>query len=124
MNDPPRTFCPLDSTLDLTELSQDELFTEDLDEVNVDKLVVGIPEEYLCEDMSDEVVQAWSDAAECLAGLGGANIEVLNKEKKDTYVISYIQRFLFFSILVAADQTGQPASHKVRPVLLLGSQSV
>jgi len=34
------------------------------------EMAVGIPQEYFCEDMSDEVVQAWSDVADVLENEG------------------------------------------------------
>ena len=36
------------------------------DQSNVNKIKVGIPKEYLCEGMSEEVVQTWSDIADLL----------------------------------------------------------
>ena len=37
-----------------------------MNETCVNKLKVGIPKEYLCEGMSDEVIQAWSEVADLL----------------------------------------------------------
>ena len=57
---------PFDSTT-LDGPGRDVVLPEEPD---VTQLTVGVPEEYACEGMSEEVLQAWSDALDLLENNG------------------------------------------------------
>ena len=113
----------------MTELTRDEILNDLDEEMNLDKLVVGIPEEYLCQDMSDETVQAWNDAAECLAAhCGSVEVRSSNsriqsyrgssKTEKRKRPKNNLCAFNSNSL----DSFREYAAHEVRSLLLLGPQ--
>ena len=56
---------PLDSTtVDLSKISNDSK------EYDIKKMTIGIPQEYYCEGMSEEIVNAWSQVADFLENEG------------------------------------------------------
>ena len=56
---------PLDSTtVDLSKVSNDSK------EYDIKKMTIGIPQEYYCEGMSEEIVNAWSQVADFLENEG------------------------------------------------------
>ena len=65
--------CQLDSTVDQRSM---EPISRSKPASLVGK-IVGIPQEYLCRDMTSEVVQAWSDVADALESLG-ATVKPVN----------------------------------------------
>ena len=105
--------------MDTTELTREEVINDDPDEkMNLDKLVVGIPQEYLCQDMSSESIQAWSDAAECLAS-HSENVEVAHSSDE-----ILTQRQNPIPLIQFLDSLRESSIYKVRPLLLLCPQPV
>merc|ERR1719244_1401593 len=60
--------------MDSTSVESDPIDNSLLEDFSVQGLKVGIPQEFRCEGMSDEVVESWSKVARLLEE-GGAKVE-------------------------------------------------
>ena len=57
----------VDDPLDSTSIHYSTIDSTNSDNENLEsQLVIGIPQEYYCEDMSNEIVEAWSQVADML----------------------------------------------------------
>lgn len=75
---------PLDSTT-----IKDDFIPLDLSkDIDISKMRIGIPKEYHCPGMSDEVVETWSEVADILEKAGA---EVVQVEKEHSYLLYQMQ---------------------------------
>jgi Asp-tRNA(Asn)/Glu-tRNA(Gln) amidotransferase A subunit family amidase len=86
---------PLDSTT-----VQDDFIPLDLSQdIDISRIRIGVPKEYNCPGMSDEVVETWSEVADILEKAGAEIVQVENEHSHTLAVAHYVWFHLTFGLL-------------------------
>ncbi len=81
----------LDSTtLDASKIPPDVVLEEDPD---LSKLTIGVPQEYFCEDMSEETIEVWSQVADLLEDEAGVKMIPVSLPHTKYSITCYQVRF-------------------------------
>jgi aspartyl-tRNA(Asn)/glutamyl-tRNA(Gln) amidotransferase subunit A len=90
---------PLDSTTMDLDLPNEELLAVDPD---VSQLTIGIPQEYYCEDMSEEVLESWSQVADLSESEGVRVVPVSLPHTQYSITCYQVRCWLIYTMMAAA----------------------